>query len=302
MSTPAFPSLMSLRSFMLVAELASYSRAAEQLGVTHAAVIHQVRALERQVGSRLLQRVGNGVRCSPSGAELLVKLRPSLRVIEELFALEPRAHDTERITIGLVPAFANGWLLPRLPRLAARFPWVEFHLRPELAVVDLRADGVDVALRHGSGQWEGLLARPLLDEALFPIGSPSSPAAVRLRSVADLASAVLVENPLQPWRAWFEANGLAAARLRFGLVVPDSYSAQLAAEGGIGGALGRESLTEAALAARRLVRLDLGAQPLHMPWYVAILRTRARERLLQAVVDSLIEFAAVEGREAVRLR
>src|SRR5690348_4220584 len=106
------PSLQTLRAFEAAGRLNSYSRAAEELGLTHGAVSHRIRELEERLGKTLFQRTGNSMTPTPAGAELLVQVRQGLSLLEQAFdARRATAKGAaKQIVVSSVPSLAQTWL------------------------------------------------------------------------------------------------------------------------------------------------------------------------------------------------
>ena len=165
------PSLDALLVFEVAARHGSFSRAAEELHVTHGAVSHRNRSLEDHLSLRLFERRGNSMALTGEGNQLLTSVNIAIdelnRGIERL-----RGSNAIDLTVSLLPVMAARWLIPRLSRFHERFPDIDINIRTSLALANFRSDGVDLAIRYGAGQWPGLKAVKLADEELFPVCSP----------------------------------------------------------------------------------------------------------------------------------
>src|ERR1044071_7492952 len=156
-----FPSLNSLRAFASVAESGSYSRAGADLNVSHAAVCQQVRALETRLGVTLIIRDGRGIKLTDEGAALARQLAKGLAAIREGVETLIGVDVTRPIQVTMSPAFAVSWLMPRIMDFQHLHPELTLMLSPTAQVVELRPGGVDLAIRFGHGQWQGVKATPL---------------------------------------------------------------------------------------------------------------------------------------------
>lgn len=166
------PSLTALRAFEATARLGSFSAASRELNVTHAAVAQQVRGLEDSLGVTLAQREGRGVSLTPDGAQLASALRDGFGTIQaavrDLLTREAEAP----LKISLTPAFATQWLMPRLGRFWDAHSDIPVSLHPERALVDLRRDGMDLAIRFGEGDWPGVEEEFLLSAGYVIVAAP----------------------------------------------------------------------------------------------------------------------------------
>jgi len=186
--------LEDLRVFVRVAELASFTRAAEQLGAPKSRISLRVKSLEAAVGTRLLQRTTRAVRPTPDGEQLLVRARS---LVDEADALAAMFHGARalsgRVRVDLPIAIAREAVIPRLPELFARHPALDVVLSTTDHRVDVVREGFDLVLRVGSLADSGLVAKRL---GAFAMVNAVSPAYVRRfgqpRSVRDLAAHYVV--------------------------------------------------------------------------------------------------------------
>lgn len=248
------PPFIALRALEAAARHRSYSRAADELAVTHGAVSQQIRRLEEELGATLFVRQGNQMAPTPAARALAGQVGEALATLRRgVEAVRVQAHAP--LVISTVPAFATRWLGPRLARMTAEVGETELSLRVETRMADFVTDGVDAGLRHGDGNWPGLAVQPLFEDKLFPVASPELLARHPLTSLADLAAAPLLHHAIWPWRLWFDRLGLSESPEARGLVFEDSAMLLDAAVQGMGVALGRSGLMGEDLKAGRLVRL-----------------------------------------------
>jgi LysR family glycine cleavage system transcriptional activator len=168
-----------------------------------------------------------------------------------------KTHRTDaEITVSLLPVMAARWLVPRLPRFRARFPGINLHVKAAQSLANFKSDGVDIAIRFGMGDWKGLRAIKLLDEAFFPVCSPSlNGGRLPKDPVSMLSEPLLIDRNLS-WRAWFKSAGLKLDREIIGTSFTDTNALMEAAVTGQGIALGRLSVTRSDILAGKLVRLS----------------------------------------------
>ncbi len=160
------------------------------------------------------------------------------------------------LTISCTPSFAMVWLIPRLPAFQAAHPVIEVRLDTSTRLVDFARDGVDVGVRYGTGQWPDVAAEFLFSETLFPVGAPALFAAKGgVTKPDDLARFPLIHTLpyIDDWRLWLTAAGATGVDPDRGPRFDNNLAAYKAAEEGLGVAIGRGMLLEAALAAGRLV-------------------------------------------------
>jgi LysR family transcriptional regulator, glycine cleavage system transcriptional activator len=249
------PPLNSLKAFEAAARLSSFSRAAAELNVTHAAISRHVRALEAEFRTQLFERTGRGVELTEAGQSLALELTKGFDLIaaaSSRFARPPRRR--QRLIVTSDVSFAALWLVPRLGGFMSLHPDIDIVVDPSHRLVDFAKEDVDLGIRFGGGGWQGVEAQKLADAELMLVCSPAFWRENRLRSPADLKGALLIqETAKENWRAWLEAAGVA------GYVVPSGPTlngdlAIAAAAAGQGFALADQIQAGEAVLAQRLVR------------------------------------------------
>ena len=251
-----FPSLENLRVFEVACRHGSYSEAARELHVTHSAVSQRIRQLEEELGLTLFERQGNRMVPTSSGVRLQAGLKSAfLEMNAALASIQTRRKDTE-ITVSLLPVMAARWLVPRLSRFRARFPHINLHIKTGQSLANFKSDGVDIAIRFGTGDWKGLRAIKLLDEEFFPVCSPGLNGGRLPKDPASMLSQPLLIDRNLSWHAWFKSAGLKLDRDIAGTSFTDTNALMEAAVTGQGIALGRLSVARSDILAGKLVRLS----------------------------------------------
>lgn len=250
------PPLETLRVFEVACRHGSYSEAARELHVTHSAVSQRIRQLEEQLGLTLFERQGNRMVPTSSGLRLQAGVKSAFSEMNAaLSGIQTRRKNAE-ITVSLLPVMAARWLVPRLSRFTARFPHINLHIKTGQALANFKSDGVDIAIRFGTGDWKGLRAIKLLDEEFFPVCSPSlNGGRLPKDPVAMLAQPLLIDRNLS-WHAWFKSVGVKLDRDIAGTSFTDTNALMEAAVMGQGIALGRLSFSQSDILAGKLVRLS----------------------------------------------
>jgi LysR family transcriptional regulator, regulator of gene expression of beta-lactamase len=201
-------SLNSLRAFATAARHLSFTGAGRELFVTQAAVAHQVKALEAQLGVRLFRRTGRGLVLTDEGNRLAPVIGSAFGQIEQVLAALAGDRPKEILTVGVVGTFAIGFLFERLDDFKARHPQIELRITTNNNKVDLWTENLDLALRFGDGAWHGVAASPVMEAPLTPLCSPA--VAAGLREPADLVTVPLLRSyRTGDWPAWFKAAGVA---------------------------------------------------------------------------------------------
>jgi DNA-binding transcriptional LysR family regulator len=254
MPADPFPSLSALRAFAAAGQASSFSKAAVSLHVSQAAVSHQIRVLEGQLGVRLFQRTTRRLSLTSAGRQLLPAAVTAFDLIEKAVAGVRAARSVLALTT--TPAFGAKWLAPRLRRFAELHPDIELSVRHTDRSLDLESEGLDLAIRGGGGQWPGLEAEMIGPAITLAVGAPDYLGRLGLREPGDIARATLLHGEgRQDWRAWLKAAGLDPALADKGPVFDDENVLIEAILNGQGAGLIVWSLIAAEIAQGRLVAL-----------------------------------------------
>ena len=244
--------LNALRAFEASGRHLSFTRAAEELCVTQAAISHQIKALEERIGAPLFRRLPRGLALTEEGQALMPAVGDSIdRLCRAMSRFEAGA-VRDVLSIGVVGTFAVRWLMPRLEAFRQAHPLIELRLFTHNNKVDLAADGLDMAIRFGDGDWPGLEAVRLVRAPMSPLCAPSL--AQRLETPAALSGVPLLRSYRQmEWRVWFAAAEVEPPPIRG--PVFDSLTLMIhAAVAGQGAVLAPPSLFQAELATGQLVQ------------------------------------------------
>lgn len=252
-----FPAFAGLKAFFAVGRANGVSEAAERLGVSRSAISHQLRNLETELGIRLYDRQAGMLSLTRQGEDYLKAVEGPMSAIRDATRRIRSSSQKHRVTLTLTPSFATGWFLPRMRKLSEQFPELDIDLISTTRVVNLGTENVDLAIRRGAGQWDGLESQALFREKVVPVVSPSFLKESNATSLTDLIerSCLLVNSNLpREWEEWHEFHHLApgAETKRF---VLESYELTIeACKEGLGVALGRRPFVDALLTSQDLVQ------------------------------------------------
>jgi len=256
------PPLNAVRAFEAAARHLSFTKAAEELFVTPAAVSQQVKSLEAHLGRPLFRRLNRAMALTDAGRLLLPGFGAGLdEIAQAVRALKAEAEHGP-LDVNTSPAFASKWLIPRLDGFRHGAPEVEVRITASMELVDFDRDEVDVAIRFGVGDYAGLAAEWLMGEEVFPVCAPGLIDGEHpLETPEDLRFHLLLHDgtrqlgDLTPdWSMWLQAAGVDSVNPNYGMTLrPGSMVVEAALEGQ-GVALGRRSLVAGDLATGRLVR------------------------------------------------
>jgi len=250
--SPRIPSLTALRMFEATARHASFTKAAAELHVTQAAVSHQLRALEEQLGIKLFQRSTRRLSLTPAGQRLLPAVSDAFETLSRAVADIGRGEHLLSVTT--TPSFGARWLAPRLGRFATSNPDIDLSVRHSTAVLDLAREGLDFAIRWGKGHWPGVVSELIGPSAITLVASPAYAKRLELKQPSDVVHAMLLhEETREDWIEWLLVAGLDRAIAQRGIVFDDENALIQACLDGQGLALMARSLAEGDLKAGRLV-------------------------------------------------
>ena len=247
---------MSLRVFEAAGRLGSFTRAADELGISAGAVSQHIRTVEDFAGQPMFRRLGRGVELTDAGRSAFTHATAAIAEMLQAGRAMRANLRGRRISLSTPPSFASKWLIPRLSRFQELFPDVEVRMSADMTLVDFATSDIDLAIRYGPGGYEGLHCELLMSESVVVVASPRllqdhGP----VRAPADLLDLPLIHDeaperdPTCPtWGMWFAARGERRADAERGLRFNQSGLAIEAAVAGKG----------LVLAKRQLALRDLG--------------------------------------------
>ncbi|MGI9415739.1 MAG: transcriptional regulator GcvA [Hyphomicrobiales bacterium] len=259
--TRKLPSLNAMRAFEAAARHMSFTGAAEELFVTHAAISRHIRELEDWLGVQLFVRTGRGVTPTEAGHAYREQLTPAFDRMARATQDIMRPAGDGQLTVSVEEAFASRWLVPHMGRFTKANPDIELSIDPEDALVDFHGRAIDLAIRYGHGGWPDVEAELLVEARLFPVCSPDLVDGKTLTSPAELADYPLLhEDSRRWWEHWLRTEGVADEVGSKGPMF-QGHLALEAAEAGQGFALGDQVLTAEALAEGWLIKPFPGVRP-----------------------------------------
>lgn len=281
------PSINALVAFESAGRHCNFSRAAEELHVSQAAVSRQIRQLEKQLDTPLFERLHRSVSLTRAGERLHRAVSYGFDGIGDAIARNEQERQTNHVGIAANNAIAFYWLRPRLAAYRQEDP----SLDPAVYAADVEpgfdTEGIDIAVRYGDGDWPDAHAELLFDERLFPVCAPHYLRSVRsLQSPEDLLDATLLYmDPQGPdwvtWSEWLRVQSVDPAPQMPAGPMFNSYPILLqAAIDGQGVALGTDKLLDAVLQERKLVRPFAAEYRTGRGYYLSL---PARRRISQRV-------------------
>ena len=291
------PPLTALRAFEAAGRHLSFTKAADELHVTQAAISHQVKSLEKYLGLKLFRRLNRTLLLTDAGQLYLPPLTDAFEGITRATHRLRQHLGRARLTVSVLPSFAAGWLVPRLGRFRQRCPDVDLRIDPTNSLTDFRRDDVELGILYGRGNYPGLRTDRLMREEFFPVCSPrllEGPAP--LRDPADLTHHTLLHDDMTvDWRTWLLAAGVEGVDAERGITVTDSSMLLRAAIAGQGVALARSVLAADEIASGRLVRPFDVDVPAEYAYYLAYPEESADQSNVVAFREWILEEARAGG-------
>jgi LysR family glycine cleavage system transcriptional activator len=283
-----------LHTFAVAASAKLMSAAAASLGLTPGAVSQRIKELEVQVGHRLLVRSSKGVEMTRAGHRLFERISDPLSALETAYETTCGRVDSQRIVVTTTPSFAVSWLVERLAEFARAHPKIEIAIEAGNSVVDLRSDPVDLAIRHGLGEYPGLVSHWLMAPAQIVVGSPAL-----LKQGPPIAKAedclrypLLHDIEQRDWEYWLTALGRKRDVPKGGHAFSDDTLLVRAAVAGQGLALVYDTYAASDIAAGRLVQPFKGRWPSKFAYYLVGRAQTFRRPAVRRFKTWLIEAAS----------
>jgi LysR family glycine cleavage system transcriptional activator len=251
------PPLSAIRAFEAAARHGSFTKAAEELGMTQAAVSYQVKILEDRVGAPLFLRQPRRVVLSEAGKRLAPAVAEAFQRLNVAFA-NLRETDENILSVSAVNTFCTNWLVPRLGTFQMAHPNIAVRLEASHRVVDFSQEEFDVAVRSGKGEWAGLKSHELFPVELTAVASPEFLKRVgRIERPEDLLALPLLDCDDECWQRWFALAGVSNPPRLKGPVLQMQTQQMIgsAAMAGQGVALVTPALFDRDLDAGRLIQI-----------------------------------------------
>ncbi len=247
--------------FEAAARLASFTLAADELGMRQPSVSAAIKQLETSLDVKLFERGHRRITLTHAGLRFYTDVSQALQSIESAAEVAHSMGRSDYVTLNCSSAFSHYWMMPRLSQLRLQHPDVDLRLQSSIHDPQIDADNISIAVRIGDGNWPDCYTAKIADEVIFPVASPIVLRSARnLRTIANLLHERLIhlEEPIRQrptWRQWFAHHGIERAQIREGMRLNDYALVLQAAQTGAGFAFGwehivRELIDQKLLAAR----------------------------------------------------
>ncbi len=262
--------LHALRAFEATARAHSVSRAADELGVTHSAVSHQIKKLEELTGSTLFDRKHKPLRLTVQGEQLLSPVSDAFdRLARSTNDLKDGGLEGD-LTVSCVPGLGANWLVPILGEFLKTYAKLRVRVITEFWHQPIEENDADLAVAYGSAQHAGKRVIHLGHSNFFPVCSPPLFAdSDAIRNPEDLLRyTMLHDHSEESWQRWFVAAGVRSMSDARGIVFDSAHLSLQAARAGCGIAMGDTPTVHLDLKEGRLIRPFDRTVPAIHPYYI----------------------------------
>lgn len=297
------PPLLALRVFECAARHLSFTRAADELCVTQAAVSHQIRALEDWFGKPLFRRLNRSLKLTEAGERLLQPLTSAFDLMADVTTDVAADEGRQVLNVSMLDSFASIWVIPRLSGFHARFPDIDLRFLSRPLEEDVLGSGdADVEIRYGDGNWPGMHVYEFLREDLFPVCSPAllegRAPPERLEELSDFN---LLHDVLSiGWQDFLAYHDVKSVSTRRGFGFNHSHLVMQACTAGNGMAIGRSVLVQPALQDGRLVRPFAETMPADQAYYIVCRVADADSAAVKAFAYWLMDELESSGLDVIK--
>jgi len=276
------PPLNSLRAFEAVGRYLSFSKAADELNVTPGAISQQVRGLEDFLEIKLFKRRNRSIVLTDSGQVFLPLLSDGFAGISAAVDSVRRSQGDEPLTISAAPSFTAKWLIPRLCKFQALHPEIDVRIDASSRLVDFAREDIDVGIRFGTGEVEGLDSIYLFSYDLIPVCSPDlMHEGKAVHDLSDIRHHTLLHSqdtdfdPSFPdWAMWLATAGVDDVDASRGMFFSQGEMVIEAAIEGQGIALGASVMVAGAIESGRLVQPFETRLPVRLSFHLITTRQK----------------------------
>ena len=284
------PPLNSLRAFEAAARHLSFTRAADELFVTQAAISHQVKGLEEYLGHKLFKRLPRNLMLTVQGAALMPVLADAFDDMANAVVSLKQEKAGSLLNVRLAPSFAAKWLSPRLKEFWKLYPEIDLCLYHAHHAVDFEREDIDLAVTYGRGDWKGVESTPIITLDFFPVANPTWLANNGPITQPEQLLNVTLLHDAEPycWNEWLRQAGVKGINNKRGTTIDDTNVLIQAAIDGQGVALGSTPFVEDHLASGRLVKVFDQVLITDYAYYVVCPKTHLQRPDVRALKEWLL--------------
>jgi LysR family glycine cleavage system transcriptional activator len=254
--TRQLPPMNSLKAFEVAGRLLSFTRAADELNVTQAAISHQIKLIEEYLGVTLFDRYPRRLSLTTQGEALLPEVIEAFDRVSSAISAVKLNQPSNILSVRLAPSFAAKWLSPRLKYFWLQYPEINLNLYHAHPAVDFGREDIDIAVTYGKGDWPGVVADSLLSLDFFPVCTPSFMSNDKpLTDISNLRYYTLLHDAsYECWTDWAKLAELDDINTTKGTIIDDTNVLIQAALDGQGVVLGSSTFVQDHLDSGRLIK------------------------------------------------
>ncbi|WP_041639654.1 transcriptional regulator GcvA [[Mannheimia] succiniciproducens] len=238
------PPLNSLKAFESAARFLSFTKAADELCVTQAAVSHQIKLLEDFLNIRLFIRKNRSLELTELGKNYFQEISPILQKLADVTE-KLKSTDNPHLTISVLQSFGINWLVPRLNRFNQLYPNIEVRIKSAEQDEGILGNDIDVAIYYGYGNWDNLKTEKLSEDNLLILASPKLLANNPVNSKDDLKHHTLIHvHTRDNWQNMATELGISDLNIHIGPLFSHTFMALQAAVHGQGIVLANSILAQ----------------------------------------------------------
>lgn len=249
------PPLNALRAFEVAARHLSFTKAADELFVTQAAVSHQIKLLEEFLSIKLFLRKNRNLLLTEDGQAYYFEIKDIFQHINDATERLLMRGAKGSITVAMQPSFAAQWLVPRISQFSVAYPDIDVRIKAVDFDEGFLDESIDIAIYYGRGRWSGLHSEQLHKEYLTPVCSPMLFTSNKpLNSLADLSEHILLhDSSRENWKQWLKQFNMTNVNVNQGPMFSHSMLVLQAAALGQGVALANTMLAKPDIDSGRLI-------------------------------------------------
>jgi DNA-binding transcriptional LysR family regulator len=284
------PPLTGMTVFEAAARLGSFTKAANELGVTQAAVSRQIHLLEEAFGFPLFWRLHRRIELTEKGRLLSSATTTAFNLIADTVADISKDESSSELAISATVAFSHFWLLPKISSFSRAYPQIKLRIITQDKAANIEDGEVDLAIRYGNGMWPDGQAEFLFDDEIFPVCSPEYAQEIgEITTLTELIQHPLITHDMDDptwtgWNEWLAAFSVQGPKRPSGMRCSFYTEAIYAALNGQGIALGWKRLVEDLLNQNRLVRLTAASINTRNGYFVVLPRRQKKKEHAELLV------------------
>ncbi len=285
------PPLNSLKNFEAAGRLLSFTRAAQELNVTQAAVSHQIKVIEEYLGVTLFVRYPRKLVLTEQGKELLPEVIEAFDKVSNAIGAVSQEPASKMVSVRLAPSFAAKWLSPRLKYFWLQYPEIDLCLYHAHPPVDFEREEIDIAVTYGKGEWPGVVAEPILSLDFFPVCTPTFMSNDKpLSDINNLKYYTLLHDAdYQCWADWLKLANIEEIDANKGTIIDDTNVLIQAVVDGQGVALGSTTFVQDLLESGRLIKPFDITLVNEFAYYIVCPQAHLKNPSVQAFKDWILE-------------